>query len=506
MKEPIALIKSAVDQIVYEINKNKKSPHEATVKVAKQLDLNINFIKRASEALNVALTYNHFKKNPNNKEAEFPIVDAAKVAEEIYGKTQKTAEELKAEWFPNISFDAEQIDYGRILTDPQYKTAYIKLANEGDNTTEFQMSFKGVFEKCANYISRLEKEAEELHFKQLGLNQDYSVKFASLVEKFKRTPEYRTKFAEFETQVYSIYGEPVLQFVDHIYKAAELNEDRGVHDVKYQLFDTCKEAEMFQDFITSVDTFKTITKQAEEAEIKLKAEKDYLTQAYHKIGANRTEEPKQEPVLEMPKKAECAPMVDPVKDAVNKKIAHVSEVEKKAALQLEPLDEAGLTDAQKGLPHPLKAAIIRSKKKYASLDPRIKEAFDLTKTLLDSHKAFKDHVQSQTSPSSNIPSTKPEDNLDRQLLVQELMASDPILSQADPHRVVELYQQLLRLSPEIAKEKEIVRGTLRQMYSAQALSPHDGQQYINTNKDLVELKQLQNNFGAKKTYGKTASI
>ena len=82
---PDSLVKMAVDQIVDHI-KQGDSPHDATVKVAREMGLNHNFIKRSCEASNVALHHSHFSKNPTNKAAEFETVDAQKVAEEIYTK------------------------------------------------------------------------------------------------------------------------------------------------------------------------------------------------------------------------------------------------------------------------------------------------------------------------------------------------------------------------------------------------------------------------------------
>ena len=65
------------------------------------------------------------------------------------------------------------------------------------------------------------------------------------------------------------------------------------------------------------------------------------------------------------------------------------------------------------------------------------------------------------------------DNMERKLLLQELMMTDPILSRANPAKVARAFEQILRLSPEISKEKEVVRAELRAMVSTQALSKYD---------------------------------
>ena len=61
------------------------------------------------------------------------------------------------------------------------------------------------------------------------------------------------------------------------------------------------------------------------------------------------------------------------------------------------------------------------------------------------------------------------DNMERKLLLQELMLTDPILSKVNPAKVARAYEQLLRLSPEVSKEKEVVRAELRAMTASQAL-------------------------------------
>lgn len=497
MKESNTLLKHAVDEIVRGINNDKLEPQAAVVKVAKELDLNVNFIKRACEVVNVALTYNHFKKHADARDQDFPIVDAANVTKEIFGNKEKTAAELKAEWFPSQDFDVESINYGRILTDPQYKKAYVQIVSSPEKHDKFITSVRGIFEKSAAYLEKLEKERDELHIQKIGKSQDYSAKFAALIEKFGRDVAYRTPFGEFESQVYSMYGEDSTPFVDLVYKTAGLTEDRGVHDSKYQLFDTCKEAEMLQDFMSAVKDFQELSKQAADAEHNYKFEKDFITSAYQKMAeATNVETPVQTQIVSTtaatPAKAkgdgdndEDDKQVDPVMEEVNKKTAHVSFAEKTAADLVEAQDDSSLSPAQKNLPPALKAAIIRSKKKYAEFVP-VKQA-----GVMDGVDFIKNHASGIGSPSHpTIPNSSAK-NTDRKLLLQELMVADPILSTMEPHRVAGLYEQWARLAPELSMEKEITRGALRQMGSAQALEPHSAQQFIDTNTALLKQRMIQ---------------
>ena len=67
------------------------------------------------------------------------------------------------------------------------------------------------------------------------------------------------------------------------------------------------------------------------------------------------------------------------------------------------------------------------------------------------------------------------DNMERRLLLQELMLTDPILSKVNPAKVARAFEQILRLSPEISKQKEVVRAELRAMVASQALSKYDAE-------------------------------
>ena len=67
------------------------------------------------------------------------------------------------------------------------------------------------------------------------------------------------------------------------------------------------------------------------------------------------------------------------------------------------------------------------------------------------------------------------DNMERRLLLQELMLTDPILSKINPAKVARAFEQILRLSPEISKQKEVVRAELRAMVASQALSKYDAE-------------------------------
>ena len=76
-------------------------------------------------------------------------------------------------------------------------------------------------------------------------------------------------------------------------------------------------------------------------------------------------------------------------------------------------------------------------------------------------------------------------------MLQELATTDPILAKLPTHKVVDAYQQMLRLSPEMSKEKEVVRSFLRSSTAGQAIDPYVGGQLIDANTRLLRQHQME---------------
>ncbi len=449
MNEADAKLKYAVEDITHSINKEGMDPQAAVTKVAKERKLNANFIKRASEVINVALHYNHFKKHADAKDMDFPIVDAVKVAQDVLGVKDKTAAELKSEWFPTNEYNDNLPNYQRILNDPAYKVAFERILNAPDTATTFPMSEKGVYEKSAKYIQKLAQASDTAATNRAQAEFSMNRQFCGLVEKFARDAAYRASFPEFESQVYSLYGEKALPYLDHMHKSAGIKEARGPHDPKYTAFDTCQEARQFGEFLKSAEEYVAMQKEAEVAAHNYKFESDFVQSIYHARGQQKLGEHscKTTNILDRIRK-ELPKDADPV-EAVYK--------EKKAE-ELEARLEA------------------------------IKHAFDVFKPVAP----LMDYYKEEATPGSSVPSTSSEDNRDRKFMLENLGTTDPVLSKVDPNRLVGAYQQALHLGPELSKEKEIMRSFLRQSVSADGgVSPYDAQQLIEANTKYMQQKLMQ---------------
>ena len=468
MDEASVLIKFALNETVQKINSGI-APTEALRKVAEEMDLNPNYIQRVGEATNVALTYNHFKTASDRSES-FPIVDIPNVIESSLQDNTKTAQEFASEHFPINEAADEVFNYNRMLNNPQYKRAFVEISTADGKEDSYPISIGGLFDKTAGYLHTLQKQAETAEVEKVGAEFDFDQKFAALKNNFNRGEGYRATFDEFESQVYAKHGEQAVPYLDLLYKSTALEEERGVHDDKYTSFEPCKEAEMFDGLMAAGQKFIDTQLAYKEATDNFEYEREYNLEIRKSLGQIKqaSEEPRtrtatasilddEDPVMaEISKKkdklAESTVFVDPVMAAISEKQA----AEKEAA------------DDDKG---------------GFGLDKFVNNS--LLGNLSDYFKGDKERYKGK--PSGNMTL----DNMERKLLLQELLIADPILSKVNPAKVVRAYEQLLRLSPQISKEKEVVRAELRAMVSTQSLSKYDADLLTKLDIGLLK-KQISN--------------
>jgi len=86
-------------------------------------------------------------------------------------------------------------------------------------------------------------------------------------------------------------------------------------------------------------------------------------------------------------------------------------------------------------------------------------------------------------------------NLQRQLILEDLVVNDPILEGANPQAVATAYQTLIRLAPDVSLNKEIVRSVVRASVNAISMSPFDAK----------AIAELENELHKQLTGGREAS-
>jgi hypothetical protein len=76
-------------------------------------------------------------------------------------------------------------------------------------------------------------------------------------------------------------------------------------------------------------------------------------------------------------------------------------------------------------------------------------------------------------------------NVQRQVMLEELMTNDPVLADEDPEIVASAYSTILKIAPEVATNKEVVRAILRESVHSLAISPLTAQSWVELEKDLL---------------------
>lgn len=429
--EPLKIIKHALASSIELINKGE-NPTNALEKVARELDLNPNYIQRTGEALNVALTYDHFKKNASDKAADFDIADTQAATKNIFGEREKTLVEKKAEWFPAV---AEDLDYNKLLTNPKFKKTASEIAKTDAKNDSFPISYKGQFKKAQDYLSRMDRDMDELLTKKAGIDTYIEASFFNLVKHFTKEAAARTAFNEFESQVYAEHGERAVPYIDAIYKHSNVKDERGTHDAGYLAYTPCYETQLFDSFLKAASDKLAIEKEIKESEAIVAEEKSRFKQATYQLN----------PIAKAMDKAAC--------DKLANDFDFYSEDIEKLAMDKTAFGELGKSMVQE-----------------------LFSKFHDSATGKDQSKpVFK---------NTNI------DNRERIAILQELIMTDPILMKQDPRKIIQAYQQILRLAPQISKEKEVVRAKLREMMAGQALHPTDANQLVEANTNLMKQHQM----------------
>ena len=487
MDEPNILIKSALSEAVQKIN-GGMAPTAALKKVASDFDLNPNYIQRTGEALNVALHYKHFK-TASDRSTEFEIADIPKAIEEVFTVNEKTASEYVAENFGYNDSNETVFNYNRAISNPIYKRAFLEVIGATETNDSYPTTFKTVYEKSANYINKLEKAAEAAEVAKVAAEIELNDTFSTLSDSFRKDAAYRASFEEFESQAFAKHGSAALPYIDILHKTACPSEDRGIHDDKYMMFDQCKEAQLFDRLMSTATTLVEAEKTAAVNSENLSYEKDFLKECHQMLGKKAEEKGEEETSEkgEAPEQGESSEKEeaeeDPVLEQIKKKVLNPDEKQASVSAEDPVLEQAMEKDAFFGKILGAATGLGAGMLNTGSFGKML--AGPLAELVGDPvSESFQHNFK---SPAKAIKPNLTLDNMERRLLLQELMLTDPILSKVNPAKVVRAFEQLLRLSPEISKQKEVVRAELRAMVSSQALSKFDADLLAKT--DLGMLKR-----------------
>jgi hypothetical protein len=75
-------------------------------------------------------------------------------------------------------------------------------------------------------------------------------------------------------------------------------------------------------------------------------------------------------------------------------------------------------------------------------------------------------------------------NIRRSILLADLMSNDPIIRDADPNMVAEVYKTMVMTSPRVSLDKAQVRSFLRGAVNSVAVSPSDAKVIADVDKGI----------------------
>lgn len=422
--EPLKLIKYALDSTIGLIN-NGEQPTPALEKVSRELDLNPNYIQRVGEALNVALHYNHFNKTAGEKRAQdFPVADIIEVTKSIFGETEKTAAQQKSKWFNNSTID---VDYNKHLTHKGFKKTAGEIKATPANFDSFDISLKGQYKKAVDYIARLDRELDEIKTEKVANDAYLEAVFNATVKEFRKTAQARSSFHEFETAAYAEHGDRSKDYIDLIYKAAELKEPRGTQDDKAINFkQASRELQLFGSLLKSAARSIELQNELLEAELYVGLQKAMF---------------------------------------------------KKAGFGVHSANALRQKQSAEAFADRLDLFIEKNAGKFND------------SLVMDLYNQLSDAAYDRDKPSVSFKNTKMDD-LNRSALLQELLMTDPILRHQPPQKVLQAYQTMLRMAPHLAEDREVVRALLRNLTATQSIHPTDANQWIEANTNLMKQHQL----------------
>lgn len=466
MEQSNALVKIALNEVVQKVNSGV-SPTEALQKVSSDLDLNPDYIHRVGEALNVALHYKHFK-TASDRSEDFSIADIPAVVTGALTSNDKTAAEQADDSFTQGAGHDEVFNYNRLISNPRYKQAYLEIAGASTHEAHdsFPMSLKGALDKSAQLLRDLDQKLDNCHTEKVGAEIELNQTFSKLADHFRRAEHYRSSFAEFESQVFSKYAEQAVPFLDLLYKSSGLNEERGVHDRHYTMFDDSKEVGMFGKLMKAAEKLIETEDNLKTAEHNRNFEKEYYADIAKVIGksAGHVFEDSSEDV------------------SFKKKVAETSLKDKNAEVEIDPV----LAQIEKS------AGTKKANFLQTLALGRLVGGSDIASHGVES--LIEDQFLKKKSPQFSGRANVTLDNMERQLLLQDLMMTDAILSKVPPAKVARAYEQILRLSPQVSKEKEVVRAMLRQAIASQAVAPHEADQWTRLDADILKRKMISDSY------------
>ena len=433
------------------------SPNDALVKAANDNHLNPEMTKRAIEGFNIALTNARIAK-ATDKTASFPIVQADAVMDRVFLNPQGTSKDTPLFKEAGVGVDELVIECSPIHLDwvPNEKLA------------EDPGILSGAVQRATSWIQAADHQLSKAAQDVLSFERLCEQSLNDLVYTFQAV-EGLEKFASFEEQIYSEYGEqarPTLNILHDLCGACAPRHTGDLPKVASLSFGATPAHQSFDQlmgasacYLEAVEARDALVRDFSEKRAELqemmielmggKAREIPTNNAADLLGANFN-------------KGARAPQ-DPLETFV-----HGDSTNKGAAFDSSKF----LGIATPGL----------------HLSPSVQKGDE--SSIAGQHEKARTRAIEQEYKGPKEEVDLEMDNVRRQAILRELMANDEIISRQNPHRIEGAYTTLLRIAPELTLHPAIVQSFLRSSGSQQAVDPFMAKQVAELQGITLKNKEL----------------
>lgn len=414
-------IVEAAERVVDLVNQGM-APNDAMFKIASEVKLTPEFVRRLTEVFNTSRMLAHFNTAPPEKRADaFPLVDAEVVIARMYPKVEKAASDNKIR--RTSGFAAPPSFVAPVMT----KAADAERTF-GKETTYGRAEISRVVHRANLLKAAAERELEHLRtdaaYRRHQL-QTHLVKAADCFWKVNRP-----SFADVEAQVLAHYGVPAKDVMTLVYDLCEggsLGEKRAESPAENAIFDEdeppyCHIRNALQAAAAAADFSQKCAAVTQEL-------REYTQALDTRLGLGRPG-------------TEARRIPFPFDDLMDKESAAVPSLTASVLLgnQLSQLFE-------------------RQSNNDNRMEQKIQHGFD-----------------PEYEASLRAARTK--------TLLNELMTVDPVISRYNSEDVVAAFNEISSMTPRVANQPALLRGLLARRLELGRIDPFEASQVVTTERGL----------------------
>lgn len=464
---------TALQNAVDDINHGKQA-RCALAKAATDSDFNVQQSRRLCELFNTSRTLYHFEKNPQNKEAEFELVDADDVLCDVFTDAA-TAPKIASDTLHDYSeYDSPELMSRDGMVTQAEPELWPKVAEELPSL-DMQARSAG---KIINTQLSLAKQAQsEVRQAEIIVSRTLSKLAAAMVH----DSDYNgiNKCARF----LKLYDDPehapiVSKLSEYLPKRVKLAHD--AYDGLKGVFESRDLGEWKKRF----DYAYQLTKQASHskaiADMAEKEAYDFESNFMTALGIIRQDKDVIKEMLEQGSQKRGAVTSS---DEYKYETTHAPRRSITSWLEGNSNDDSTPPKSQK---------VRTSKTTHTSPGEDIASLLKGTASPVgaEASRYISDSIGKlrQRGRKENVNMTERLKNQQREVLLQELMTNDPYISDADPQAVANGYLAVMQLAPEVSTNKEVVRAILRQLIHSGGLGTFDASSLAGLEKTIKETK------------------